>query len=225
MKITLQQLNKISPAMVGVRGQLIVDAINEITPLYQMDDKETLQFTIPQLLHESAEFTRFEENLNYSIKGLLGTFSRKRISTIQCNAYGRIDGKRKANKEAIANTVYGGSYGFVNLGNKLADDGWALRGSGGLQATGEFVIGGFTKHYNKMAGTTHTTRQMAEMLRNNANIKLSIHSACWFISIFKKLLPKVKAGNFRSFVIGINGALKGIEEREKYYTRAKAVIV
>ena len=195
--ITLQQLNKISPAIVGTRGQLIADGINEVFPLYDMMQPKILQATIPNLLHESGEFTRFEENLNYSIKGLLGTFSRKRISLSQCNQYGRIDGKRAANKEAIANIVYGGEFGKKNLGNVSPTDGWQLRGSGALQQTGVWVIGGFTAYHNKRFSTKYTMYEMAQMLRNQANIKLSLHAACWFIKEFKKKIPQALSGNFK----------------------------
>lgn len=87
-----------------------------------------------QVTHESG-FRPTEENLNYSVAGLKATFSRYRISNAQCEALGRAPG-RPANKEAIANTVYGGSWGRTNLGNTQPGDGYRYRGRGLIQLTG-----------------------------------------------------------------------------------------
>lgn len=217
MTITLKQLNKATPQIVGVRGQLIVDAVNDIFPLYGVNEREEVAALLSNLFHESAYLTRFEENLNYSIKGLLNTFSRARISVSQCNAYGRIDGKRPANKSAIANTVYGGAWGKTNLGNTQPNDGWELRGAGGLQLTGRFVLSAFTHYYNKRFDTFITIQKMAEMLRQPYNIKLTMHAACWFVSIYKNLLPL--ATNTAKFRKGINGGNLGLDEVTKIYNK------
>ncbi len=87
-----------------------------------------------QVTHESG-FRPRTENLNYSVAGLKATFSRARISTAQCEALGRKPG-RPANQQAIANTVYGGSWGSNNLGNTQSGDGWRFRGRGLIQLTG-----------------------------------------------------------------------------------------
>ena len=76
-----------------------------------------------------------EENLNYAVEGLKVTFSRARISLADCQALGRLPG-RPANKQAIANRVYGGAWGKTNLGNTQPNDGWSFRGRGWVQITG-----------------------------------------------------------------------------------------
>lgn len=216
MQLTLQQLNKISPAIVGVRGKNIVDSINEIFPLYNgMENRLVLCATIANMLHESAEFSRFEENLNYSVEGLLKTFSRSRITLDQCKAYGRVDGMKPANKRAIANTVYGGTWGRMHLGNTQYNDGYELRGSGVLQATGRLVFMQFTAYYNNLTCNKFTVFEMANQLRDVANLKINMHFVCWFIVKFKKITEH--AGNFVNFCIAINGGMKGYDERLKYY--------
>jgi len=225
MNITLQQLNKISPAIVGVRGQNIANAINKVSPMYKgMEDRLVVAATISNLIHESGEFTRFVENLNYSVRALTKLFSRNRITLNQCYQYGRIDGKQPANQQAIANTIYGGNWGRLNLGNTQQGDGWAFRGSGGLQATGRKTITLFTTHYNRLMKTSHTLTDIVYMLRDKANIAMTMHFTCWFITEFKGIAYLAKNGRFKDFCISINGGLNGYTDRLRYYNRAISVI-
>lgn len=224
MQLTLVQLNKISPAIVGVRGQLIVDAINKVFPIYGMLDAKILQSVIPNMLHESREFSTFEENMNYSVQGLLKTFSRNRISKTQAEAYGRIDGVRAANKQAIANTVYGGSWGSYHLGNTLPNDGWELRGSGAFQGTGRKVLTMFTAHNNRRTGVQKNVYATAAMLRDKAQLDLNMHFVCWFVKEFKGILYLAEAGRFSEFCVMVNGGNNGKDAREKHYLRARQVL-
>ncbi|AZO81274.1 hypothetical protein BLM15_07440 [Bosea sp. Tri-49] len=90
---------------------------------------------LAQIATETGGLTALEESLNYSIEGLLKTFSRKRIAKAQAEALGRKPG-RAADQEAIANVLYGGAWGEANLGNTKPDDGWRYRGGGLMQTTG-----------------------------------------------------------------------------------------
>lgn len=94
-----------------------------------------LPMLLAQLGHESLGFNRLQENLNYSVDGLLKTFSRHRISEADARRYGRAPG-RPANQKAIANIIYGGEWGRQNLGNTQPDDGWFFRGHGLIHTTG-----------------------------------------------------------------------------------------
>lgn len=224
MQLTLAQLNKISPAVVGVRGQLIANAINKVFPMYGMLDRKTLQCLIPNMLHESKEFSTFEENMNYSVDALLTSFSRHRISENQAKAYGRIDGIRWANKQAIANTIYGGSWGSYNLGNVSVTDGWDFRGSGILQATGRKVFTMFTIYINRKLNINRNIYQTALALRDKAELELNMHFVCWFIKEFKKVFYLTQTNRFTDICVVINGGKKGLDRREKYYKRAQQVI-
>lgn len=86
--------------------------------------------------HETgADMQPNVENLNYSVKGLLASFSRSRISRADAEAYGRKDG-RPANQRAIGNIIYGGTWGRENLGNTEPNDGFTYRGRGFEHVTG-----------------------------------------------------------------------------------------
>jgi putative chitinase len=88
---------------------------------------------LAQLVHESNGFRTLEENLNYSVSGLLSTWP-KRFSTVLAQEFGRIDGKQAANKTMIATIAYAD-----RMGNGGVDtlDGWRYRGRGPIQLTGK----------------------------------------------------------------------------------------
>jgi putative chitinase len=75
------------------------------------------------------------ESLNYSVEGLLKTFSRSRISEADARRLGRTK-DRPADQQAIANALYGGAFGEKNLGNTQPGDGWKFRGRSWPQLTG-----------------------------------------------------------------------------------------
>lgn len=75
------------------------------------------------------------ESMNYSVEGLIKGFGRHRISIEDAKKFGRTS-TQKANQKEIANRLYGGEWGRVNLGNNQPNDGWLLRGAGIYQITG-----------------------------------------------------------------------------------------
>lgn len=75
------------------------------------------------------------ESMNYSVEGLIEGFGRHRISLEDANKFGRTL-TQKANQKEIANRLYGGEWGKINLGNTQPNDGWLLRGAGIYQITG-----------------------------------------------------------------------------------------
>lgn len=79
------------------------------------------------------------ESLNYSVSGLLNTFGRHRISRADAERLGRKPGEPALSvtrQRAIANILYGGTWGRDNLGNTEPDDGWTYRGRGLAHDTG-----------------------------------------------------------------------------------------
>lgn len=99
-------------------------------------DPRWLAYIMATPHHETGKkFTAATENLNYSVEGLMGVFSRARISEADCRRLGRTK-TRAANQEGIANVIYGGEWGKKNLGNTQTGDGWRYRGRGLVQITG-----------------------------------------------------------------------------------------
>lgn len=75
------------------------------------------------------------ESLNYSAKRLRAVFGAHRITAAQAARYGR-SSAHGADFEGIANTIYGGKWGEINLGNVLPGDGFKYIGRGAEHVTG-----------------------------------------------------------------------------------------
>lgn len=157
-----------------------------------------------QVLHESLMLERLEENLNYSVDGLLKTFGRHRISEADARRYGRIDGKQQADRKAIANTIYGGAWGRENLGNVNPDDGWACRGSGLIQVTGLANLTALAK----ITGWKGNPRDLGLALRTDPAMALRISILWWEGNV-----PDSIMGDVVKVTKKVNGGTKGLDDR------------
>jgi putative chitinase len=92
-----------------------------------------------QTAHESGNFKTFSENLNYSAKGLRGTFGKYFPTNALAKAYERQPMK-------IANHVYANRMGN---GDKASGEGWLFRGRGSLQLTGKFNFKAFSDYIGR----------------------------------------------------------------------------
>jgi putative chitinase len=132
--ITLEQL-RVSTGATEANAAKYLDAINNVLGLYQIDTPRKIAGFLSQVGHESGGLAIVVENLNYRVEALLSMFGRHRISEEDARKYGRTP-DRPANQEAIANCLYGGSWGSKSLGNTEIGDGWKYRGRGLKQLTG-----------------------------------------------------------------------------------------
>ncbi len=89
---------------------------------YNINTPQRIAAFLGNAAHETGGFKTFEENLNYSEKGLLSTFS-KRITPEEAKTLAR-------KPELIANKVYA-----KRNGNTEEGDGWKYRGRGIFQVT------------------------------------------------------------------------------------------
>jgi putative chitinase len=81
---------------------------------------------------ESAGFLKLVESLNYRPERLLAVFKgRNGINTLSIATQ-----IVAAGQPAIANAIYGGTWGLKNLGNSEPGDGWKFRGAGFMHTTG-----------------------------------------------------------------------------------------
>lgn len=173
---------------------------------------------LAQLHEETGGFIRLSENLNYTPKGLMDTFGTNQISQAQANLYGRT-ALQKANKEAIANTVYGGIWGRVNLGNTKRGDGWKFRGRGLIQLTGRANY----QAYKNYSG--HDVINNPDLVLNT---DIMIDVAGWFWSVRFKLNPIADKNNIVAITKKINGGQTNLVERKKqlqFYSRQDTLAV
>jgi putative chitinase len=105
------------------------------------DAKELANF-MGQTQHESQNFSRLEENLNYRGSVLWDTFKgggkllpRNGLTEKEAGELAAIEDPHQR-RQAIANKIYGGEWGEAALGNTEPDDGYKYRGRGYIQLTG-----------------------------------------------------------------------------------------
>lgn len=161
-----------------------------------------------QMFVESAGFTTREENLNYSVDGLLKMFGRHRISEADARKFGRAPG-RPAHQNAIANIIYGGEWGRKNLGNTQPGDGWRFRGGGEKQITGR-------ANYRE-AGHEHDP----DTLRTDP-----IASAKAAANFFVKhgcVVPALR-DDVKGVTLKVNGGTNGLDARIAATAAAKKVV-
>lgn len=99
------------------------------------DPKELANF-MGQVQHESQNFSKLEENLNYSGTRLYEMFGKRNGLTPE-RAEEIADIKDRTERhQAVGEQVYGGAWGKSELGNTQVGDGYKYRGRGYMQLTG-----------------------------------------------------------------------------------------
>lgn len=112
----------------------VIAQIPDTAAKFNITNVLRLAHFLAQCGHESGGFRAVSENLNYSAKGLLGTFPKYFNSTTAAQY------ERKP--EMIASRVYGGRMGN---GDESTKEGFKFRGRGYIQLTGKSNYTGFAK--------------------------------------------------------------------------------
>ena len=192
---------------------------------YGVTDKLEYAYLMGQVYVESGGFTRFTENLNYSAEGLLATFGTSRISSKDAWRVGRVDKwGQKADQRAIANLVYGGEWGRLNLGNIRPNDGWDFRGQAWKQITGRSN----TEQYSLWAYGDDRVVRDPTMLQRNPDRVLS---AFWYwitrgLGVYARadnILAVSQGVNLGPRKIGTSAIPNGYKERVAATSKAKSL--
>jgi putative chitinase len=121
-------------ALKGHVPDAVIAQIPDTAAKFNITNPLRLAHFLAQCGHESGGFKAVSENLNYSAKGLLGTFPK------YFNATTAAQYERKP--EMIASRVYGGRMGN---GDESTKEGFKFRGRGYIQLTGKSNYTNFTK--------------------------------------------------------------------------------
>lgn len=189
----------VAPA--GVGGLVALDS-----PGVLVEPLDFIHF-FAQVSYESG-FKPQEENLNYSAQGLRATFGADRITDAQCQEYGR-DAQHPADKQGIANTVYGGPWGLKNLGNTQPGDGYLFRGRGLIQVTGR-------ANYAALGAAYALNPDL--LLTPSGSMKAAIQF--WAM---RKIDVPAEADDVRAVTLLVNGGLNGLVERAALTDKIKAI--
>ena len=184
-------------------------ALYEILPMYEITTERRVAHFLSQCAHESANFKRLEENLNYSAKALRAVFGR----------YFGDAPKRDADEyhrqpEMIANYVYMDEFRKYKMGNIYDGDGWLFRGRGLKQLTGR-------DNYTKFGESIGMTAEEAAEYVQSFNG--AIQSACWFWDT-NNLNDIADGDNVKLMTKKITGGSSGLEDRQRRYVVAMNVL-
>ena len=187
----------------ALRGHIpdaVIAQIPDTAAKFEINTPLRLAHFLAQCGHESGGFRLTKENLNYSAKGLNGTF-KKYFPTLDS----AVPYERKPDK--IANKVYGGRMGN---GPEASGDGAKFCGRGYIQLTGKDNYTAFGKSINE------------DMSANPEKVASSyaLLSAAWFFN--KNGLHKMADGGagvdtVKAITKRVNGGDIGIDDRIKHF--------
>jgi len=180
------------------------DTLDYVLFEFGIIDAPDVAMFLAQCGHESAEFTVFRENLNYSAQALLKVFPRHFRDAADAQSYHR-------QPERIANRVY---QNRMENGPESSGDGWKFRGRGVIQLTGR-------RNYRLCSKYLYDDEQV---LLNDPDILLEkrdgLLAACWFWETNK--LKGIHDINRATRII--NGGTHGLQHRKQLYDLALSVL-
>ena len=109
------------------QARLYVQPLKETCDLFKINSKARIAAFLAQLHHESAGFTRTEENLYCTTPERISAMWPKRVVSLQDAA------TLCRNPQGLANRVYDN---WLGNGDESSGDGWKYRGRGLIQLTG-----------------------------------------------------------------------------------------
>ena len=186
-----------------LRGHIpdaVIAQIPDTASKFAINTPLRLAHFLAQCGHESGGFRATQENLNYSAKGLTGTFKKYFPSEAAAAPYAK-------NPLKIASKVYGGRMGN---GPESSQEGYKFRGRGYIQLTGKENYTAFGKSINE------------DILSNPDKVASSyaLLSAAWFFS--KNGLHKMADEGASDAVVTkitkrVNGGTIGLADRIKHF--------
>ena len=187
----------------NLRGHIpdaVIAQIPDTAAKFEINTPLRLAHFLAQCGHESGGFRLTKENLNYSAKGLNGTFKKYFPTLESAQPYER-------KPEKIANKVYGGRMGN---GPESSGDGAKYCGRGYIQLTGKDNYTAFGKSINE------------DMSANPEKVASSyaLLSAAWFFN--KNKLHIMADGGASDAVVTsitkrVNGGTIGLADRIKHF--------
>lgn len=190
----------------------LTDAVVEAAPAVFTKWGLTTTLTVAHAMAQfSEEFgadmpaakIEFEENLSYSVSGLMKTWPSRFPTTASALPYAH-------SPQKLADKVYGG-----RMGNRPGtDDGWSFRGRGGSQVTGY-------DGYNVLAHSTGLDLLGSPDLVNDRDNFLECAVADF---VQCGCLQFAEKDDIRGVTHHLNGGLIGLPERERWLERWKVAL-
>lgn len=194
-------------ALVVKKNDNILRTLSEAMLKYEINTPLRVSHFLSQMSHESAGFTRFQENLNYSSDGLAVVWPKRFSKDGKPNDLAK---RLHRKPEEIANTVYANRMGN---GNESSGDGWLYRGRGLIQLT-------FKNNYSLYSELIFGDNRLVE----NPDLALEVQTACkiackfWVMSGCNELADR---DDLLAITKKINGGTNGYSHRLQLLNKAK----
>lgn len=184
-------------------------------PVGEITTRDRLIAFFGHVAHESG-FEPKRENLNYSVSGLLANFGAHRISRKDVDKFGRTQ-SQAADQVGIANAIYGGDWGRVNLGNTEPGDGWRFRGGGGIQNTGR-------TNARAVGPKVGLDLEKNPELLSTPEGSIAAAVGFWMLKSLNAIVDQ-PGDTTAAETLKINGGSKGLAERRAFQARLAAILV
>jgi putative chitinase len=181
-----------------------VEPLEEVFQRYEINTPERQAAFIGQCAHESMNFTKLEENMNYSAEGLMKTWPSRFPTLESAKPYHR-------NPEKIANKVYAGRMGN---GPEETGEGWLYHGRGLIQLTGKdnYTLAGDALNMDFIHSPDYVLVP-----------KYAALTAGWFWNK-RQLNKEADAKDFTGMTKKINGGTIGLDDRIAHIKHAQEVL-
>lgn len=185
------------------------NTLKAATKFFNLSPSQAAHF-FGQIYVETAGFTCFEENLQYTASRLMQVFPAYFPTRELAEKYARIP-------ESIANRVYANRMGN---GEECTGDGWKYRGRGAIQLTGKENY----RQFSQFLGSCEPVN-----LPDCVTTSYAFLAAFWFFG--KNGIWEISSHGVTDQVIQkvtrkVNGGVNGLESRaemtRKYYTMLKS---
>ncbi len=201
MKVTLELLHTMCPHTKTSILEGFVEPLNTVAEYYEMfENPRRVAGFLAQIAHERGGFNAVVENLNYSAKGLMGTFKKYFPTEELAKQYER-------KPEMIANRVYANR---MSNGDEASGDGYRFCGRGLIQLTGR---ANYTKFAEDLGISIDETVAYLETPNG------AVSSAGWFWDN-NNLNKFCDSGDFVTLTKRINGGTIGLADRQHHFDEA-----
>jgi putative chitinase len=207
--ITSVQLTQIMPECKST--EVWVGALNEAMGKFDINTPCRAAAFLAQIAHESAQLCRLIESLNYSAARLMQVWPRRFPTLDKARQYER-------NPQKLANYVYANRLGN---GDEASGDGWKFCGRGLIQLTGR-------GNYRELAKALGLPLEGQPELLEEPNPAALSAAHFWRSHGLNELADDRNDDNddedFVMISIRINGGRAGLNERKRYWQKAKSVL-
>ena len=181
-----------------------VEPLEEVFHRYEINTPERQAAFIGQCAHESMNFTKLEENMNYSAEGLMKTWPSRFPTLEAAKPYHR-------NPEKIANKVYAGRMGN---GPEETGEGWLYHGRGLIQLTGKdnYTLAGDALNMDFIHSPDYVLVP-----------KYAALTAGWYWNK-RQLNKEADAKDYTGMTKKINGGTIGLDDRIAHIKHAQEVL-